>query len=249
MQLIKLKKNKGTFAARNIGILFSKGKYIILPDPDDIISKNILNKCYKYCERNKYEIIRFIIYDGKNTDYFYNYNKQIHQPELSTFLFYGDKELKQIDIYIHNKFIKKDVCIRALNSINYFNLYIYTIYMEDQILNYILYRTAQSFFHLKIIGYYYIRNSISITKNINRIKTIKLRFMFIYLKLLFENSKNKKNEKDMCNNLLHRIYKAFNSNTIRFSTSHNNFYNQIIENYLNNKFITTEKKNLLKKLK
>ena len=118
MQLIKLKKNKGTFAARNIGILLSKGKYIILPDPDDIISKNILNKCYKYCERNKYEIIRFIIYDGKNTDYFYNYNKQIHQPELSTFLFYGDKELKQIDIYIHNKFIKKDVCIRALNSIN-----------------------------------------------------------------------------------------------------------------------------------
>ena len=71
MQLIKLKKNKGTFTARNIGILLSKGKYIIFPDPDDIISKNILNKCYQYCERNKYEMIRFIIYNGKNTDDFF----------------------------------------------------------------------------------------------------------------------------------------------------------------------------------
>ena len=54
--LIKNKKNRGTFVARNIGALYSKGKYLILPDPDDIISRNILKICYNYCEKYKFEI-------------------------------------------------------------------------------------------------------------------------------------------------------------------------------------------------
>ena len=41
IKLIKNKKNKGTFSSRNIGILKSKGTYIILPDSDDIILENI----------------------------------------------------------------------------------------------------------------------------------------------------------------------------------------------------------------
>ena len=40
--LIENKKNKGTFASRNIGILKSRGKYIILPDPDDILAQDCL---------------------------------------------------------------------------------------------------------------------------------------------------------------------------------------------------------------
>ena len=38
--LINNKKNFGTFRSRNIGILASKGDYVILPDPDDLLSKN-----------------------------------------------------------------------------------------------------------------------------------------------------------------------------------------------------------------
>jgi cellulose synthase/poly-beta-1,6-N-acetylglucosamine synthase-like glycosyltransferase len=49
--LIKNKKNKGTLICRNIGALNSRGEYLIFSDPDDIISKNILNnyislKCF-----------------------------------------------------------------------------------------------------------------------------------------------------------------------------------------------------------
>ena len=64
IKLIKNKKNKGTFISRNIGVLYSKGKYLIIPDPDDIISKNIINICYKYAEKNNYEIIRFNMYNA-----------------------------------------------------------------------------------------------------------------------------------------------------------------------------------------
>ena len=50
--------NKGTFKSRNIGSLYSKGKYAIFPDPDDILSQNIINLCYRYAKKYKYEVIR-----------------------------------------------------------------------------------------------------------------------------------------------------------------------------------------------
>jgi glycosyltransferase involved in cell wall biosynthesis len=62
--LLKNKKNRGTFVARNLGVLKSKAKYIIIPDPDDIISKDIIRICYKYGEKYHYDIIRFNIYLG-----------------------------------------------------------------------------------------------------------------------------------------------------------------------------------------
>jgi len=59
--LIKNRKNKGTFIARNIGVLFSKGKYINIPDSDDILSKDILKNSYRLAKRFNYDIIRFNI--------------------------------------------------------------------------------------------------------------------------------------------------------------------------------------------
>lgn len=38
--IIKNKIKRGTFICRNIGALYAKGLYLILPDPDDIITKN-----------------------------------------------------------------------------------------------------------------------------------------------------------------------------------------------------------------
>ena len=56
---MKHKKNKGTLISRNNGVLKAKGEYIILPDPDDLLSKNILNSCYNLAKQYNYDIIRF----------------------------------------------------------------------------------------------------------------------------------------------------------------------------------------------
>ena len=132
--LIKNKKNKGTFISRNLGVLYAKGNYVVLPDPDDILSKNILSICYKYAQKYKYEIIRFNMYTGngkitlneilKNIE-----NGPIYQPNLISYLFYGNNELDKIDYHICNKLIKTEVYIRAINSINnyYLNIKLYDI--------------------------------------------------------------------------------------------------------------------------
>ena len=110
IKLIKNRKNRGTFKARNIGVLYSKGKYIIIPDPDDILSNDILRICYKYAEKYRYDFIRFNIYLGNGKLLLENFAKNlkgitIYQPELSTYIYYGTEELNINDYFITNKFI------------------------------------------------------------------------------------------------------------------------------------------------
>jgi glycosyltransferase involved in cell wall biosynthesis len=66
--LIKQKKNKGTLKSRNIGALKAKGEYLIFPDSDDILSNDILKKCYNIAKRYNYDLIRFIFH-RKNKNY------------------------------------------------------------------------------------------------------------------------------------------------------------------------------------
>ena len=117
--LIKNKKNRGTFVSRNLGILLSKSKYVIIPDPDDIISKEIITICYNYGEKYNYDIIRFISYEGHgkiiSEDFVkFRTNRPIYQPELSTYMYYGNRELEIIDFYINDKLINKKTYIEAL---------------------------------------------------------------------------------------------------------------------------------------
>ena len=149
--LIRNKKNRGTFMTRNLGVLKSKSKYIIIPDPDDIISKDIIRICYKYGEKYHYDIIRFNIYLGNGKLLNNNFDQKtrpIYKPELSTYLYYGNDELELIDSNIANKFIRTKVYIRSLNCLNKFYFSMYMTSMEDSLMNYLLYRTAKSFFFL-----------------------------------------------------------------------------------------------------
>ena len=252
--LIKHKKNKGTLISRNDGAFFSKGEYIIIPDPDDILSKDILNICYKISKEKNLEMIRFNLLDKSTNNIFFDFyvnnldSRVIYQPELSKYLFYGIGYLEQIDFNLSNKFIKRLAYIRALNSMDKYYLNLYMTNLEDGIMNYILYRTVNSFYFLKKVGYYYIQNSESIT-----IKPIvnyddKMRFIFIHLKLVFENTKNNRYEKDMANSLFKRLYNILKDDYYLIKKDYK-FYLDIINSYLNCKFINKDNKYILNKIK
>ena len=247
--LIKNKKNKGTFASRNIGVLKSRGKYIILPDPDDILAQDCLTFFYNFAIKNDYELIRFYIYTGKRNIYFSYHvkpqqSKLIKQPELSTYLFYALKFLRQIDYNVSNKFIKREALIRALNIISE-DIFIYMTNFEDGVLNYFLYRASKSFYLKKKIGYFYIKNKQSITSK--RINTLDLKFIFLHLKFVFEHSKNTKYEKNMCNILFRRlaIWRNIYKRILQIKEDFN-FYLNIIDEYLNCEFINNNNKNYLR---
>jgi glycosyltransferase involved in cell wall biosynthesis len=250
--LIKNNKNKGTLISRNIGIINSSGKYIIMPDADDILSENILKTCYETATKNNIEMIRFNIYIGNESiffDYYVNKLKvkPIFQPELKTYLFYGLNTLEQIDFNLSNKFIKREIFISALNSMNKFYLNQYMINYEDGLMNYMLYRTAKSFVFIKRIGYYYLLNNQSISLKPKKNYEDNFKFIFLQLKFVIENTKNTQYEKDIANSIFSKLSTLFKDNFI--ITKNFEFYKEVIDLYLNCKFINEENKSILTKIK
>jgi len=256
--LIKNRKNKGTFIARNIGVLFSKGKYINIPDSDDILSKDILKNSYRLAKRFNYDIIRFNIVSKNGKIKFGSFvnsfkNRPIYQPELSYFLFHQNNNLILNDFYIYNKIIKREIFIKALNLINKYCLNLYMIYYEDGLINYFIHLSGKSFYFLKKVGYLYLRNSQSVTrKKNNEYKALHAKLLFIYLKFVFEYSKNNQYSKDSINAISYSFridFKDLNSLSKLNFNKDIFFYKNIIDTFLNCEFINKLSKKFIKNAK
>ena len=232
IQLIRNKINKGTFASRNIGILKSKGKYIILPDSDDILLENILYYFYHLPIKSHFDFIRYNVYITYGQTFFGHItdhleSRPIYQPELSTYIFYGLGFLNQVDFNICNKFIKREALIRALNMLEKINLNIYMTCHEDGLLNYLLYRTAKSSFFIKKFGYYYLKKNDKRKTEYYNFNNIK--FSFIHLMNVFNYSKNNQYERDMTNNIFNRlIYEKKINDYLSLLNKEYNFFIDII---------------------
>ena len=249
--LIRQKSKKGTLFSRNIGVLFSKGTYLMLPDSDDILSEDIMNQCYNIAIKNDYEIIRFNMYSEKFFPFSLipeNLKNPIFQPELSNYLFYGFGYKKIVDGIISNKFIKTKTYIKSLNSINNYYLNQYMIYFEDGLINFALHRNAKSLYLLKKIGYYYILNKNSVSRHMNINSYIKC--FFIFIKYIYESIKKNKYEKSIVSILISiyiqnlNVIKELNNNF-----GYKDFCEKIINEIINDKYISIKSRNKLKKIK
>ena len=122
--------------------------------------------------------------------------------------------------------------------------------LEDNLMNFILLRTAKSFYFLKRIGYNYKRTNESITKKLFLISQRQIKFIFIFLKLIFEYSKNTKYEKDLLNLCLTSWLINFDKKLekIHFNKDFY-FYYEVINMIINCLYITDENLNLLINLK
>ena len=202
-------------------------------------------------KKKNYEMIRFNMYNANKKITLNNIVNKLnnlpkYQPELYLNLFYGSNELDKIDYHICNKFINKDVYIRALNFINSHYLFMYIIYRDDSIINFILHKTSKSYKFIKNIGYYYTINSLSVTNNLFYKSNLRIKFAFILLKIIFDYSKNNKYEKDMFNFIFTIFNKKFNMQQIISAFSNNpKFYYNIINIYLGCKFVTKDNKLIL----
>ena len=251
--LIKHKQNKGTLISRNDGVLRSSGEYLIFPDPDDILSNDILYYCYNKAKNQDYDMIKFNLYAGNKKNILRIIKsikiQEIYQKNLSFYIFYGDGQLKQLDYSISNKFLKRDIFIRSLNYIDKYYLNQNMIVYEDGLINYILYKYAKSLYHSKKVGYYYIQNQQSITKNFLNDRERTIKNCFIYLKYIFEYTKNNQYEKNIASCIFSNVQlEISNINIFKYLTKEYNFYYNIINKYLNCELISLEDKNQLKNI-
>ena len=166
IKIINNPNNRGLLYSRAIGILNSKGEYLINLDPDDEFNGiNDLKYLYNKAKRYNVDYISYVILylpDNLRMPVFQSFNKVINQPKLFESAFKGNV---LIDYYITNKMIKKELL-----------KYVYKIfenkingnkwnYHEDNIWSILIHKYANSAINVNKEVYYYYNNNDSEMNN------------------------------------------------------------------------------------
>ena len=149
-------------------------------DSDDMfINKDLFNICFTEAIRGNIDIIEFSGLWLENDKFnltgmfpkiplylrFKKNNSFITQPYLSKFLYKNleDNKYKLIDGFLTGKSIKTNILQKALTIIGNKIYYQKINYGDDRLINFILFKIANSFKFIKKIGYIYNYNNASIT--------------------------------------------------------------------------------------
>ena len=182
IKLLKNKNNRGILYTRSIGVLNSKGKYIFPINSGDVFINDIFNLCYDEAELNFLDIVEF---SGYNFSY-YNQNittptsiqnylsykidgKIIMQPELSNFIYRETNDstgYEIIDELIFGKCIKTNIYKNTIELLNFFIFTEKLFFYESQVINFGLFKTANSFKFINRNGIIHIhKEKVIINKN------------------------------------------------------------------------------------
>ena len=162
-------KNLGVYASRVDAFLISRGKYILLMDPDDmILNPKLFEELYNYninynldiiefrtlCSTEKYSNLRI----RKFKYHHHNLEGIIFQPQLSDIFFYHPlyKNYSEVQCRnIWNKIIRREILLETINYIgkDYYNKVFITA--EDTIINLISLHFANNFTNIHFPGYMY----------------------------------------------------------------------------------------------
>ena len=257
-------KNLGVYASRVDAILESKGKYILLMDPDDmLLNPNLFLELYKLNINYNLDIIEFTVYcyDEKNYElskkdfkyHYHNLNGIIYQPELSNIFFYESKSKNYSFVQcrnIWNKILRKEIILKTINYIgkDYYKQFFITA--EDTIINLISLHFAKNYTNIKLPGYMYSIREKSMTHGEFDIKK-QILFSYnhlLYLKKMYKYYKEFNKDRNF---LYHEIRKIkillirLKNFTNIYNLELKNFYQEILDDKYSSKYF----KNFINKLK
>ena len=195
IKIISNNKNHGSLYSRAMGILKSKGEYLINLDPDDEFKdSDNLEYLYNTAKKSNSDVVRYTIMP--NSDSFpiiqcSNIHHILKQPELFKSIFGSNNRLN--DYYITNKFIKREILLKAYLS---FKNKIHSEkwnYHEDNIWSILINKYAQSMRCVdKIIYLYYLNDNSAMLNRGNLLELKNLLYRHEMFKEIFINKKEKK---------------------------------------------------------
>ena len=256
IKIIKNKKNRGALYSKSIGILKANGLYTMILDSDDLFAnENIFNICYNETMNNNLDILEF---SGYNLNYplfqlnqvpgipyylkFKQDNELIYQPDLSYFIYkkVDENYFRLIDGFLWGKCIKSSIFKMSLKILG---SYIYRQkinYGDDRLINFILFKVANSFKYIHEYGIIYNYNNNSITHlnyYINNCRDELVNIMSIY-----NYTKNNKEIEIVASEIIFRwniiIYPGLDLNNYKRMK-------ELIKKLLSNKYICQQNKKRL----
>ena len=226
--IINNEKNSGSLYSRGMGILKSKGEYLMCLDPDDKIrGSNSLKYLYNKAKELNTDIISFFIlyFPGKAKSHNYsNFNEIIKQPELYKNAF--DKDGQLSDFYITNKLIKREVLKSAFEAFKKYIFWKKWNYYEDNIWSILTYKFANTSVFLNKVIYIYYQNNDSVMRNRNNILELE---NLLFRHEMYKNIFKKKFERKYLIAGCSQLIDIFENNTDIIS------YNNEIKNLFINK--------------
>ena len=187
--LINNNKNMGALYSRCIGVLKSRGKYIINLDHDDLfLSEDLFNYVYNEAEEGHFDIISFLDVQGSN----YNVsiddmkdgrltnhpdNLTIYQPELSVYLMFKNESFAYVDTRIWGKLIKTKIYKNAVNLLGEERYSFYNNINEDIIGLFAICSQSESYKFIRKYGIFHLVKN-SMTPNYNREELMYLNIFF-----------------------------------------------------------------------
>ena len=207
IKLLKNKNNRGILYTRSIGVLNSKGKYIFPINSGDVFINDIFNLCYDEAELNFLDIVEFSGYNfsyyNKNPPVtptpiqnFLNYKTDgeiIVQPELSNFIYREKNDSTGYDIIdelIFGKCIKTNIYKNTIDLLNFFIFTEKLFFYESQVINFGLFKKANSFKFINRNGIIHIHKE-KVINNKNQLFHDKLKYAISLYKIL-KDTKNVK---------------------------------------------------------
>ena len=262
IKLIKHNKNIGTLINRNEGAINSNGKYILFIDCDDLLLNDILNKTYLVATKNQLDILQFRAYwgPGKFLDNYFKYHDYgfkhktsiITQPELSKLMYYEyehENRTLQTEYNLWGKLIKKQIYMEVLKNIDNYYLNQHMTLHEDGLIIFILFKVAKRYLFIEEFGMFYVRNDNSSLANLRKDENIDktLWDSFLYLKFMFEYTRDNAYEKNMAVYQFKFILSQFKAIFKKLKSGFDFIYD-VIEMYLNCKYINDNDKEIFRKV-
>ena len=247
---IKNPTNKGQFYSRNKGVLSSKGEYIVIIDPDDLLLNDILSKAYETSKSYNLEVVQYYHMIGSyenNTLFPMNITGILFPPQVKNVFFNSS------DRYLWDKLIKRKTFIKFIDSMKEEYKNERFVIHNDELVCFGICNIAESYGVLEQIGYFYNRfNPNSTTKKVYKRNFLHRRFrsMFKIMKYYFEQTGNNAFEKTRAgyNFFMLRVVPR-NKIRIKYLNYGFNFINEVLDMYLNCSFFNEEQKDNLRGFK
>ena len=248
---IKNPSNKKQYYSINVGVLFSKGEYILSIDPDDLLINNILIKAYETAKFYNLDILQFYMLLGMSlwTAVKYKSGIMCTNKNLRNIFYYG------LTRNLPDKLIKRNIFLKSITFMKkeLYNMD-YHMHTDDTIFFGIIH-FANSFGFLEQIGYFY---NIDPNRFFNKPKkkddliivNENLKSLFNIMKYFIIKSDNITLEK---NNIPYKFFdekvKTYINDVINKISEEFNFYIEVLNLYLNCPFFSQEKKDKINKYK
>ena len=251
INIISNKKNMGSLYSRSIGVLYSKGEFIMALDNDDMFfSHDIFYFVLKFARDFDFDIVgfrAFMTYDYKDNnskiDDLYNYKEFpccsiVYQPQLSTWMLNKKNSYYIHDVTIWAKCIKKSIYKEATIKLGSKRYSMFVSWAEDTIINFIIFNCAKSFIFINKYGIIHLVNNSTASFSMNN--DIKLFGEIFLVDVLYDFSKNNSDK----NYALMTAYNIKNKFENLFANDTNIIYfKSILNKFLKSQYLSFEVKN------